>query len=187
MSPVLNKQETVFRPAALGEPIVPSVAAGSSRWPAVNKSRQRILYVDDEPLLRSLGQQILIRCGYEVKTADDGAEAWDALNDQKYHLLITDNQMPRLTGLELIRKMRRADVTVPVILASGTVGSLPAEDLLWLESSTMLAKPFTCEQLISVVREVLRPARTAQSALSVSLPWMDAFDIQPHQHWGINE
>ena len=66
-------------------------------------AHRRILYVDDDALLRELGEQILVRLGYDVDTAKDGAEGWDALHEHEYQLLITDYQMPCLTGLELIR------------------------------------------------------------------------------------
>ena len=120
--------------------------------------RARILYVDDDPHMRSFGMLALARSGYHVDTAENGAEAWVALQNQDYHLLITDNQMPELTGLELIRKVWQARMTVPVILASGTVGVLPKDTLPWLECGALLAKPFTFEQLVSSVRDVLRAA-----------------------------
>jgi DNA-binding response OmpR family regulator len=86
----------------------------------------RILLVDDDLYARELNAGALIRSGYKVDTAIDGADAWKALNDDSYDLLITDNKMPRVTGLDLIKKLRSEDMTLPVILASGTV---PMEEL----------------------------------------------------------
>jgi len=86
----------------------------------------RILLVDDDCYVRELNAGALIRSGYDVDTAGDGADAWKALNDQNYDLMITDNRMPRVTGMELIKKLRSEDMTLPVILASGTV---PVEEL----------------------------------------------------------
>jgi len=151
--------------------------------------RARILYADDEPSLRKLGELVLVRSGYAVDTAADGGEAWDALQDQDYHLLITDNQMPCLTGQELIRKVRRARMSVPIILTSGMLGACPLDDLPWAECGAMLAKPFSPEQLVSVVHEVLRSVVGPQTSTNLQEPSPEEFDarLQPHLDWGINE
>jgi len=151
--------------------------------------RARILYVDDEPSIRELGEAVLIGSGYAVDTAADGGEAWDALQDQNYHLLITDNQMPCLTGQELIRKVRRARMSVPIILTSGMLGACPLDDLPWAECGAMLAKPFSPEQLVSVVHEMLHSAVGLQTAADFREPSPEKFNAQfePHLDWGINE
>jgi DNA-binding response OmpR family regulator len=151
--------------------------------------RSRILYVDDEPSIRELGEAVLIGSGYAVDTAADGGEAWDALQDQDYHLLITDNQMPCLTGQQLIRKVRRARMSVPIILTSGMLGACPLDDLPWAECGAMLAKPFSPEQLVSVVHEVLRSVVGPQTSTNLQEPSPEEFNarLQPHLDWGINE
>jgi len=65
-----------------------------------------ILLVDDDPDLLKMTAGILKRAGYDVDTARDGADGWKALHDSHYDLLITDNSMPKVTGLELIQKVR---------------------------------------------------------------------------------
>lgn len=189
MTTLLTEPEPVTSPAASRESTILPASAASPRRLTVDESRTRILYVDDDHSLRRLGEQVLVRSGYDVDTADDGAEAWAALHDQEYHLLITDNQMPRLTGLELIRKVCLTRMSVPIILASGALGTLPIDDLPWLESGAMLAKPFTPEQLVSVVREVLRAAVSTRTSTGVRLPVLAQFHvrIEPHRRWGINE
>lgn len=64
---------------------------------------------------------MLLRAGYEVDSAEDGSVAWDTLNACSYDLLINDNNMPNLTGLELLRKVRDHHIALPVIMASGTI------------------------------------------------------------------
>jgi len=122
----------------------------------------RILLVDDDLYARELNAGALIRSGYSVKTAEDGADAWKSLTDHGYDLLITDNKMPRVTGLELIKKVRSEDMTLPIILASGTV---PTEELKrhpWLQLDAMLPKPFTVEELLDTVNRVLYTADRAR-------------------------
>lgn len=147
------------------------------QWPGVDGPRPRILYADDDSSLRRVGELVLLRSGYAVDGVADGAEAWAVLNRSKYDLLITDIEMPRLAGLELIRKLHLARINVPVILTSGTFDTLPSQDLSWLECSAMLAKPFTLEQLLLIVREVLRATMSGPPSLAPQPPAFE--DLRP--------
>jgi DNA-binding response OmpR family regulator len=116
----------------------------------------RILLVDDDALVRQLCAQVLRCFGYQTETAKDGALAWKALQAKSFDLLITDNNMPKVSGVELVKKVRSAHMALPVILVSGT---LPTEELdrdRWLQPVATLAKPFTGNELRGTVRRVLR-------------------------------
>ena len=80
-----------------------------------------ILLVDDHNDTLRASAAALVRCGYEVDTAEDGESAWKAIQAHNYDLLITDNIMPKLTGVELVKKLRSAKINLPVILASGLI------------------------------------------------------------------
>lgn len=82
-------------------------------------SPQRILVVEDEQDLRQLTAEILIDAGYQVDVAEDGAAAWSALQLSQYDLLITDQFMPKVSGVELLRRIHAAQMTLPVIMATG--------------------------------------------------------------------
>ena len=132
--------------------------------------QHHILIVDDDFYARELSAGVLIRFGYKVDTAGDGADAWKALNDQNYDLLITDNRMPRVTGLELIKKLRSEDMTLPVILASGTV---PVEELKrhpWLQLDATLPKPFTPGELLDMVKKVLSASDNVRIRVEKDFP-----------------
>jgi DNA-binding response OmpR family regulator len=121
-------------------------------------SNKRILIVEDDEIIRAIVSHAIGQLGYDVDTAENGELAWEKLNLQNYDLLITDNNMPRLTGLELVELVRAARMTLPVILASGGTSHVdPA-----LQISAMLPKPFYTEQLVKIVRDVL--AKTAIEA-----------------------
>src|ERR1017187_7601349 len=66
----------------------------------------RILVVENDPFLREFNVEVLIRHGYEVKTAEDGATAWKELQAFNYNLLITEYKLPKVTGLALIKKLQ---------------------------------------------------------------------------------
>lgn len=128
----------------------------------------RILVVDDDRDLRLLSADVLVHSGYQVDTAADGADGWEALHTKSYDLLITDNSMPKLSGVELVKKLRSAHMALPVILASG---AMPTEELdrhPWLQLAATLVKPFSTGQLLETVNEVLSqptvPAAAPSSA-----------------------
>lgn len=156
--------------------------AGAPRHRPTSSSH-RILVVDDDLDLRLLSADVLFHSGYEVDTADDGEAGWQALQARDYDLLITDNQMPQVSGVELVKKLRFARMTLPVILASG---AMPEEQyqIPWLQLSATLLKPFTPAELLGIVKRVLRVSdstceltepmssrRSQQSANALRVQW----------------
>ena len=78
-----------------------------------------ILVLDDDEAIRVLHARMLGRAGHEVDTGDNGDAGWKALQAKQYDLLITDNDMPKMSGEELIQKIRSESMVLPIILASG--------------------------------------------------------------------
>src|SRR4051794_17094915 len=122
----------------------------SERW-ETQLSRRRILVVEDDDDIRRFNAEALTGSGYHVDTAVDGADGWQALNSSPYDLLITDNNMPRLSGIELIKKLNAARLPVRVILASGVSHAEETD----LRLAATLPKPFTLEELLGAVRQAL--------------------------------
>ena len=145
-------------------------APASATLQSTTSPSRRILLVDDDVYIRELNAAILIQSGYQVDTANDGADAWKALQNHTYDLLITDNRMPRVTGLELIKKLRSEDIMLPVILASGTV---PIEELNrhpWLQLDATLLKPFTITELLETVHNVMGSLDRARLRVELDYP-----------------
>jgi len=130
---------------------------------------KRILLVDDDALIREICARVLRCFGYETETAKDGATAWKALRVYSYDLLITDNNMPKVSGVELVKKVRSAHMSLPVILASGNLPTGELDRNPWLQPVATLAKPFTGDELLGAVKEVLRESNLA-SEQTESLP-----------------
>jgi two-component system chemotaxis response regulator CheY len=86
----------------------------------------------------------------------DGQAAWQVLGTQTFDLFITDDDMPRMTGVQLIAKLRLSKVTVPVILASGSADLFRGEEYRWLNICACLQKPFTPDDLLKTVASALR-------------------------------
>ena len=95
-------------------------AAGNPDGAGTNL-RHRILVVEDDRERRQVNAMVLTHAGYAVDMAEDGAAAWEALQANQYGLMITDNHMPKLTGVELLKKLRSARMELPVIMATGNV------------------------------------------------------------------
>ncbi|GIJ49084.1 hypothetical protein Val02_59700 [Virgisporangium aliadipatigenens] len=84
-----------------------------------------VVAVDDEPDMLQLVSRVLTREGHVVISAPDGVAALEAVRKHRPDLVISDNQMPRMTGLDLCRSLR-ADpehAHVPVVIASGSVAA----------------------------------------------------------------
>ena len=126
----------------------------------------RILVVDDDMVIRQLNAKVLSLFGYQTETAEDGAAAWEALQAHSYDLLITDNNMPKVSGVELVKKVHSARMSLPVIMATGR---LPKEEFTrypWLQPAATLLKPYTVAELLGTVKEVLRSTADAREPLA---------------------
>jgi DNA-binding response OmpR family regulator len=174
--------EPVLSPATKGaEPVTAGTAM--ARQQTIFQPRARILYVDDEPQLRTLGELALVRSGYDVDTAADGLEGWAALHDQEYHLLITDNDMPRLTGLELATQARLAGMRLPMVLTSGSADALRDPTRSWLGFAARLPKPFGVEALVETVEQILRIANSRGECAGATISVLAHIArVQPFPH-----
>lgn len=108
---------------------------------------RRVLIVDDEPNMRRVLEIMLGRRGYRTDAAADGEEAWERLRDGGYDLVCSDLRMPRLDGIELLRRMRDQGLDLPLILmtAHGSLDSAVAA--LRLGACDYLLRPFDIEAL----------------------------------------
>jgi DNA-binding response OmpR family regulator len=121
----------------------------------------RVLVVDDELSIREVTIEMLTASGFEVEAAADGAAGWEALQAKRYDLLITDNYMPKLTGVEMVNRLEAAHIQLPVIMATAL---FPREEFIqypWLGKVTTLLKPYSAHELLSTVRKVLGVGESA--------------------------
>jgi len=132
---------------------------------------QRILVVDEDSDLRLLYAAVLVRPGYHVDAAEDGAAGWEALQANSYNLLITENDMPNLTGVELVKKLRSARMALPVVMAAGR---LPTQELARnpaLRLAATLLKPFAVNALLDTVKNVLRATDSPRGQIDPLPDW----------------
>jgi DNA-binding response OmpR family regulator len=132
---------------------------------------RRILVVDDDMAVRELSTLVLSNCGYKVDAAEDGAEGWEALHANNYDLLITDQNMPRVSGIELVKKLRSAFMTLPVVMASSSIPTEALNKDPSLQVAAMLLKPFTCDELLDTVNQVLHTTDGAREQTKPLPTW----------------
>ena len=117
---------------------------------------KQILVVDDEPNLRRVLSAQLERDGYDVHTAEDGEQALTILKEHHIDLVITDLRMPRIDGMELLRRAQKIDAELPVVMitAHGTVDN--AVEALKTGAFDYLTKPFDQIEVRTIVAKALR-------------------------------
>jgi two-component system, cell cycle sensor histidine kinase and response regulator CckA len=116
--------------------------------------RPTILLVDDEAMIRDIARAVLIRAGFRVLTADDGAEAVDVFSreHERITLVILDVTMPRMSGRDAFRHMVEIDPAARVLFSTG----YSSEDIAELDGSVgLLGKPYRPHELLAAVRAAL--------------------------------
>lgn len=117
----------------------------------------QILVVDDEKHIVHVVSLKLKNAGYEVITAGDGEEGYEMACDNHPDLIITDYQMPYMTGLEMCRELQGNDRTskIPVLLLTARGYALEDADLVAANIKRSISKPFSPRELLESVKESL--------------------------------
>jgi PAS domain S-box-containing protein len=120
-----------------------------------------ILFVDDETALAQTGKEILERFGYKVfmKTGSEAALRFFRENPDLFDLVISDQTMPRMTGMELLREIMRIRPGIPMVLCTGYSDSVDADLAESCGISHFMLKPLSVRNLIETVRAVLDKKR----------------------------
>jgi two-component system alkaline phosphatase synthesis response regulator PhoP len=118
---------------------------------------KKVLVVDDEIHIVHVVAIKLRNNGYEVISADNGAEAFDLACEEKPDIIVTDFQMPVMSGLELVEKLRQQDDTkdIPVIMLTARSFAISKEQQEDLRISSCLSKPFSPKELLGNIEDVL--------------------------------
>jgi CheY-like chemotaxis protein len=115
-----------------------------------------VLLVDDDPSIRDLLAAQLEEAGFEARQAEDGIDGLVKLREELPKVIISDIQMPRMSGIEFVAVVRKRFPSIPVIVFSGSCPSdLPAEGMpdLWIEKSA-----FNVRELLQALRQLAKKA-----------------------------
>ncbi len=126
-----------------------------------SKEKGRVLVVDDEVLLQELFANVLVEAGWQVDVARNGDEAMELLAARTYDVVLSDIDMPRMNGLQLLRAVRARDLDLPVLLVTGHPRVESAVQALEQGAHRYLLKPVAVDVLTEAVAAAARLHRVA--------------------------
>jgi CheY-like chemotaxis protein len=124
---------------------------------AVTGGNERILFVDDEPAIESLGNHMLGSLGYAVTTCSNAVDALELFRSDPsaYDMVITDMTMPQMTGDRMALEMMRLRPDLPVLICTGFNELLSTERIKEVGIRALLMKPFLKSEAAKMIRDVL--------------------------------
>ena len=126
-------------------------------------AKQSILVIDDEPAIRDMLQIALDAAGFKVGLAEDAKQAYPIIIDTPPDLILLDWMMPGTSGIELLRRLRRDEINIPVIMLTAKVEEASKISGLDSGADDYIAKPFSPRELVSRVKAILR--RTSEESM----------------------
>ena len=138
----------------------------------VSTELTRVLLVEDEPDVRAVVSKIIAEEGYSVDTAEDALDAMGRLGEFDPHLILLDLNLPDISGMELLARIRRTS-NVPIILLTGRAGEGDRIDGLRAGADDYVVKPFSAGELVARIESVLRRTNGVISASSGTLTFDD--------------
>ena len=129
------------------------------------ESLSRVLVVEDESGIASAVRRGLAAEGFSVDVAADGEDGLWRVTENDYDAVVLDVMLPKLSGYELLKRMRAADNWAPVLMLTAKDGEYDIADALDLGADDYLAKPFSFVVLLARVRALLRRGQSKQAAV----------------------
>ena len=119
------------------------------------KKHGRILVVDDDLKSRNIFKRLLALTDYEVEIVISGEEAVKRLKKSKFNLVLTDLDMPDMDGLALLTHVKSQYPEIPVIVVTGLASGESRNEALEVGAEGLLSKPYTRDQLLSIISKSL--------------------------------
>ncbi len=117
---------------------------------------KRALAIDDSVTMRNLVKMALEAEGFTVDTAENGQEALELARRNTYNIVISDINMPVMNGLEFLKEFRSFNRTTPVLMLTTETEATKKEQAKKLGATGWIVKPFKPEDLVKVVKRVVR-------------------------------
>lgn len=127
----------------------------------MQESAKKVLVVDDEPSIRQ-SLSLLLKSNFQVQTANDGAEALSEMETFKPDLVLLDIMMPKMDGMETLKKIRETNPRIPVVMLTATNTVKTAVEAMKYGARDYLNKPFDVEELTSLIINTLETAEEDQ-------------------------
>ncbi|WP_195701855.1 response regulator transcription factor [Companilactobacillus futsaii] len=131
--------------------------------------KKKILVVDDEPSILELIEYNLESNDYQVSTAKDGQEAFDKVTGQTFDLMLLDQMLPKMSGIEVLKKMRKSGNLTPVIFLTAVDSEDNKIEGLISGADDYVTKPFSVKELLARIEVVLRRTSSEQKSKTFEL------------------
>jgi len=122
----------------------------------MEKSKNKILAIDDEKVIRDLISDLLIHYGYGVTTASNGAEALALLKTSAFDLILCDIAMPGQTGFEIFKEVQKITPKTKFIFISAFDNQENINKGMEMGAKAFLGKPFDTDELLDVMERTLK-------------------------------
>ena len=128
----------------------------------------KIVVVDDDHYIAELLSELLTRFGYECKTAANGREALDLLQEDSFSFVLTDMKMPVMDGMELLHEIKQRYPHIDVICMTGHGGTYTFTDVIKAGASDFILKPFAEDEVEAKINRVFSERQLRADMLSIS-------------------
>jgi two-component system, OmpR family, response regulator len=144
-------------------------------------AENKILIVEDDPNLRETLKYNLRKEGYDVATAGDGEQAIEVARREKPDLLILDIMLPKLSGFEVCRILRK-EMTVPILMLTAKADETDKIVGLEIGADDYMTKPFSMRELLARVRAMLRRAKIVEAPSGQTLIKIKDLEVDTARH-----
>ena len=117
--------------------------------------KKKVLFVDDEPNILKSYSRMLRKMPWQVLTASSGINALNLLNKENIDLIVTDIKMPNMHGMDLVKKIRKINANIPIIICSGYHGMKEDDNMQFYNIAAFFEKPLKADILENKIEELL--------------------------------
>src|SRR5262245_2402056 len=140
-------------------------------------SKPRILVIDDESAIRDSLKMILEYEDYQFSSAASGQDGLAAIQRERPDAVLLDIKMPGMDGIEVLRKVKAIDETLPVIMISGHAGTPTAVEAIKLGAVDFFEKPLSTERVIVTLRNVLKQSELSAENRDLKIAMESKYEI----------
>jgi len=148
-------------------------------------TEERVLVVDDEPGMREFLRIMLEKMGYQAEATDSGEDAIRRLEQGRFNLVICDLKMPRVSGMEVLRKSKEIRPSAPVIMITAFGTTESAVEAMKLGAYDYISKPFKVDEIQLVINKALEKARLVEENIQLKRELKNKYGF--HQLIGLSE
>jgi two-component system, NtrC family, response regulator PilR len=146
---------------------------------------ERILVVDDESGMREFLKIMLEKMGYQVDSSDSGEDAIKKIEQGRHDLVICDLKMPRISGLEVLRRSKETNPEAPVLMITAFGSAESAVEAMKLGAYDYITKPFKVDEMQFVIHKAMEKARLLEENIQLKKELKGKYGFQ--QLIGVSE